>query len=86
MIVMTPGLIQLVVDAELAGFEIEHREVALVIFKRARRNGVHKLGISIFNDGTAHRTDVRQDLAISIRTQRGMREALGLRPRHWNKK
>lgn len=66
---------KLINDAQIAGCTVEIGSTYTDISKVDKQGFV---GIRINEDGTAHRTDVSADSALTIRTQKVMREILGL--------
>lgn len=72
---MQPGIRKLIDDAKAKGLRvIESNDYALVSKGKTNR----AVGLEIWPDGTATRADVALSVTTTIRTQKQMREILGL--------
>ncbi len=72
---LTPMQTKLVSDAQAAGYQVSHSDRSVLISKGSK---VAPKGIRLYEDGTAHRTDVDHGSALTIRTQKQMRQILGV--------
>jgi len=74
--IATKGIRKLINDATARGLRVEESEMRCIISTGKTSRAV---GLVIYEDGTAFRSDVRLDLCMTIRSQRDMRAILGLR-------
>ncbi len=85
----TPAMASLLVDARAAGYTVtpntrDNGEVQGYDIAKADRHGNIRIGVRVATNvsgrgfGFAHRTDVRVDLATTIRTITATRTALGI--------
>ena len=76
---MTRKMYQLLHDAHKAGWTIDDNSVERIEILKTNKHGKLTEGIVIWpKDRTAYRLDVDPDIALTIRTIKGMREHLGL--------
>jgi hypothetical protein len=71
----TRSMRRLIDDAKARGLTVREREQFCDI---NRGKTLRSLGIRIWPDGTATRNDIELSLCLAIRTQKQMREILGL--------
>lgn len=68
------GIVRIIEDAQEKGLNVIRHSDGTVSINKGKRG----VGIRIFQDGVAVRNDVDLTIAIAIRTQKQMREILGL--------
>lgn len=74
---LTKGQQALVDQARAAGYTIEASDKSVDIFKKSGR--AISLGIRLCEDSTAYRIDVELGSALLLRSQKQMKEVLGLK-------
>lgn len=73
----SPGIEKIIKDAKAKGYIVrEHRFTNAVDIRKGTTR--YSIGITIWEDGTATRSDVYLTVASTIRTQKEMRKTLGL--------
>lgn len=68
---------QLIVEAIAAGFVVEMLPNSDIVNIR-RGKTYRSVGVTIWGDGIATRSDIRHDLCLAIRTVKQVRQILGL--------
>jgi hypothetical protein len=71
----TKGIRAIINDAKARGLRVEESQMRCLVSTGKTNRAV---GVMIYEDGTAYRSDIDLSLCLTIRSQREMRSILGL--------
>lgn len=71
----TKGIRAIINDAKARGLRVEESQMRCLVSTGKTNRAV---GVMIYEDGTAYRSDIDLSLCLTIRSQREMRAILGL--------
>ena len=71
----TKGIRAIINDAKARGLRVEESQMRCLVSTGKTNRAV---GVMIYEDGTAYRSDIDLSLCLAIRSQREMRSILGL--------
>jgi len=71
----TKGIRAIINDAKARGLRVEEAQMRCLVSTGKTNRAV---GVMIYEDGTAYRSDIDLSLCLTIRSQREMRSILGL--------
>ena len=71
----TKGIRAIINDAKARGLRVEESQMRCLVSTGKTNRAV---GVMIYEDGTAYRSDIDLSLCLTIRSQREMRSILGI--------